>query len=112
MADSPKSAEDRPGSEESVGHLMEAVRPIAALAARLGSDSKLAAELVDAARKDDPRRMEEIFRAAGVEATATVGEEAEQTTAAAARPAGRTRTYGITVNVGPIQFSIKVEVKK
>ena len=112
MADDPtQSGQQGPGSHESVRHLMEAARPVAALAARLGSDSDFAGQLVDAAHENDTRRMEEIFRDAGVrDATATVDEDAEQQTAAAARQ--RTRTYGITVDVGPIKFSIKVEIKK
>lgn len=108
MADARKSSRRQgAGSRESVNQLMEAARPVAALAARLGSDSDYAAKLVHAAHENDARQMEEIFREAGVpDATATI---AKPRSAAAAQ---RTRTYGITVNVGPIQFSIKVEIKK
>jgi hypothetical protein len=96
---------------ESAHQLMEAARPVAALAARLGSDSELAGQLVHAAHQNDTKRMEEIFRAAGVHgATATIDPEPEQGRTAAA--AGRTRTYGITVDIGPVHFSIKVEIKK
>lgn len=104
-------ASDRSKAEQdSVRHLMEAARPIAALAARLGEDSDLAKQLVHAAHDNDTRKMEEIFRDAGVpEAKATINEEPRGRTAAAAT---RTRSYGITVDVGPVHFSIHVEIKK
>jgi hypothetical protein len=96
---------------DSARQLMEAARPIAALAARLGSDSELAGQLVHAAHENDTGRMEEIFRAAGVHgATATIDPEPEHGKTAAA--VARTRTYGITVDVGPVHFSIKIEIKK
>jgi hypothetical protein len=109
MGDVPKpSGRKGPGSQQSVRHLMEAARPVAAFAARLGSDSDFAAQLVHAAHENDKRRMETVFRDAGLHhATATITKP--RTAAAAAKG---TRTYGITVDVGPIHFSIKVEIKK
>ena len=104
-------ASDRPQAEhDSVRHLMEAARPIAALAARLGEDADLAKELVHAAHENDTRKMEEIFRAAGVpDAKATINEEPR---GEAAEAATRTRSYGISVDIGPVHFSIHVDIKK
>ena len=98
----------RGGGGESAQQLMEAARPVAALAARLSADSDLAGQLVHAAHENDTRRMEELFRDAGVHgAKATIDGGTERAAAAT-----RTRTYGITVDVGPVHFSIKVEIKK
>ena len=110
MAEGPGQAgQDRPGRDDSERHLMEAARPVAALAARLGEDSELAAQFVHAAHEKDTRRMEELFRDAGVHGTVTMGEDIAQKGTAAAT---RTRTYGISIDVGPFHLSIKVEVKK
>jgi hypothetical protein len=92
---------------------MEAARPVAALAARLSADSELAEQLVHAAHENDTGRMEKLFREAGVHgAKATIDDEGAERTSTAAAAAARTRTYGITVDVGPVHFSIKVEIKK
>jgi hypothetical protein len=96
---------------DSAQQLMEAARPVAALAARLSADSELAGQLVHAAHENDTRRMEELFREAGVHGAKATIDDGE-TERAAAAAATRTRTYGITVDVGPVHFSIKVEIKK
>ena len=104
------SQEQHRGGADSARQLMEAARPVAALAARLSADSELAEQLVHAAHENDTARLEELFRHAGLHgAKATIEGGTEQTAAAAAT---KTRTYGITVDIGPVHFSIKVEIKK
>jgi hypothetical protein len=96
-----------------VAEIMEAATAVTALSARVGYDSKLTAELVDAQHDHDIARLRELLHVTGVPLEVSFADE--QAPLVAGAPVERLKISGgikITYSHGNIGISITISVTK